>query len=777
MAELSAILKDPNYVNANDATKRAIFDKYSAQDPNFTEANAATQQAIRQRFGVAAIAPPSEIPAARQPSMADAYASMTRAARAQGEVGPQVLKDVVLGAVKGASQIGATLLAPIDYAARKAQERGVTLPIGRPDRRQEVTNALIDMGADPNSPFFAGGQLASEIAGTAGTGPLLAGGARVLGAAPRVVSALETAGFGRNVPMAARPVAGAVTGGAAAGLINPDEAETGALFGAGLTALPIIGKGLAAGLNYLDPNQRALGLIKQALGGDVNLLAMIRAANQAQPNALASQAAAALPEEAALKTYQALLRMAERTQPLQEASAFRAAQKQSDLSQLDAMRGGATSAEAAEARRRANANLNRVTTPMREQELAAAGIAGEKLPGLFQRQAQFSEGAAQKVADVRRFTAAGERAGARAADTVTVTGMPRVPGRYTYMGELAETAEREATRAAEGSLLFGQARDDIARQIESIKQAGLKPLTPNPIISEINVRLKDPEISTNPNASRALEKVGQMLKNFADEHGIIVPDALYAIRKNGVSAIVEDLMPNATEKARAKFAAKIVGELNPIIDRAIEEAGGTGWKAYLKTHAEGMKQIERMELIDRARDLYEKNPAAFIRLVDGNDTKTLRKIFGPGAENTDIKKVLGDDYFNLAEMAERLKTEAKITRAVTGPDSGVAALNKIIAEQKTQYRIPNLLSAKVALTNEVLTGLQGEVTAKTMRLLETASRSGADMNRLLNSMPAQDRNAVVKALSSSAIAKGVVPATVSEPNNALAPPSQNALAR
>ncbi|UCH49068.1 MAG: hypothetical protein JSU95_04555, partial [Betaproteobacteria bacterium] len=79
MAELLAILKDPNYVNANDATKRAIFDKYSAQDPNFTEANAATQQAIRQRFGVAAIAPPSEIPAARQPTMADAYASMTRA--------------------------------------------------------------------------------------------------------------------------------------------------------------------------------------------------------------------------------------------------------------------------------------------------------------------------------------------------------------------------------------------------------------------------------------------------------------------------------------------------------------------------------------------------------------------------------------------------------------------------------------------------------------------------------------------------------------------------
>lgn len=53
MANLASILTDPNYVNANEATKRAIFDKFSAQDPNFTKANPETQAAIRQRFGVA----------------------------------------------------------------------------------------------------------------------------------------------------------------------------------------------------------------------------------------------------------------------------------------------------------------------------------------------------------------------------------------------------------------------------------------------------------------------------------------------------------------------------------------------------------------------------------------------------------------------------------------------------------------------------------------------------------------------------------------------------
>lgn len=52
MPSLLEVLNDPNYVNANEATKQAIFDKYSAQDDNYVNANDATKDAIRQRFGV-----------------------------------------------------------------------------------------------------------------------------------------------------------------------------------------------------------------------------------------------------------------------------------------------------------------------------------------------------------------------------------------------------------------------------------------------------------------------------------------------------------------------------------------------------------------------------------------------------------------------------------------------------------------------------------------------------------------------------------------------------
>jgi CheY-specific phosphatase CheX len=58
MADLSSILNDPNYVNANAETKAAIFDKFSTKDKNYTNANPETQQAIRVKFGIESAAAP-----------------------------------------------------------------------------------------------------------------------------------------------------------------------------------------------------------------------------------------------------------------------------------------------------------------------------------------------------------------------------------------------------------------------------------------------------------------------------------------------------------------------------------------------------------------------------------------------------------------------------------------------------------------------------------------------------------------------------------------------
>ena len=73
----------------------------------------------------------------------------------------QTLGNFAAGAVRGAGSIGATLLTPIDMAAR-----GLGIQndwIGRTDRRQAMTEGLRSMGANPESIAFQAGKIGGEL--------------------------------------------------------------------------------------------------------------------------------------------------------------------------------------------------------------------------------------------------------------------------------------------------------------------------------------------------------------------------------------------------------------------------------------------------------------------------------------------------------------------------------------------------------------------------------------------------------------------------------------
>ena len=167
-------------------------------------------------------------------------------APAQSTTFGQDIGNLIGGAVRGAGSVGATLLAPIDMAAR-AMNKGQPINIGGydiagQDRRAGMTGGLQEMGVDPESTMYGIGKFGGEMAGTAGAGGVLAKG---LSAAPTVASrvpgliqALRSGGMtGPNI--GTRAVGGAVSGGASAALVNPEDVGSGAAIGA---ALPVVGK-------------------------------------------------------------------------------------------------------------------------------------------------------------------------------------------------------------------------------------------------------------------------------------------------------------------------------------------------------------------------------------------------------------------------------------------------------------------------------------------------------------------------------------------------------
>lgn len=155
------------------------------------------------------------------------------------------LKNAAAGLVKGASELGATILSPVDAAAR-ALNGGKPVNVGGydivgQDRRGEVDGFMKDQGVDTDSLAYGGGKLVAEVAGTAGAGGLIAKGARLVPAiasrASPLLTAVESGGMSAGgAGLATRAGGGAITGAASAGMVNPDQALTGAVVGG---ALPV----------------------------------------------------------------------------------------------------------------------------------------------------------------------------------------------------------------------------------------------------------------------------------------------------------------------------------------------------------------------------------------------------------------------------------------------------------------------------------------------------------------------------------------------------------
>lgn len=203
----------------------------------------------------------------------------------------QGVGNVAAGALRGAGSIGATLIRPFESGAENEA------------RRKSMDDALQSMGAQPDSWMYKGGKLGGEIAGTAGAGGAIAQGVTrfapaAVSATPRVAQALEalkSGGFtlgskSGNVlaDLGIRAGGGAVSGGAQAAMIDPQDAGMGALIG-GALPVGVQAVGGAAGLvgdlvRYVKTPQesRIANKLAESLGMSPRDLA--QAVNQPGPN-------------------------------------------------------------------------------------------------------------------------------------------------------------------------------------------------------------------------------------------------------------------------------------------------------------------------------------------------------------------------------------------------------------------------------------------------------------------------------------------------------------
>lgn len=444
---------------------------------------------------------------------------------------------------------------------------------------------------------------------------------------------------------------------------------------------------------------------------------------------------------------------------------FREQTRQNTLNNLA---GGATNTEILNNLVKSKEALTDITTPMRETSMAGANTG--KLKQKLETQAStLGNVAANKVDDVRRFTAARQRL--NAAKTQADLSPNVSQDRLKFTGEMEDAAERVATKAADESLKYGEGARFAQARADSLAAHGLKPLDTDGIIRDINGKLNNPSIGVSDVNRKVLSTVANKIKEWtARNGGVIDVEALYRIRKDTVNEVIDSL--GKEPKASAKYASKLLAEVRPLIDDAIIKAGGTGWRDYLDTFSHGMDVINQRKMAQTARDLYKKNPDEFVALVRGERPDLVEQIFGHG--RIDIKAEMGNKFKALDDVAGELERGQKIK---AGAEKGAPDIKDIFTENQFKLRIP-FFGIKATTGNVILKELSGKINAKTAKILEKGFESGKNFEDMLNEVPFGDRGRVYKAFErygpELTAGKFNAARTLS---NALAPQDQNNLNR
>jgi hypothetical protein len=258
--------------------------------------------------------------------------------------------------------------------------------------------------------------------------------------------------------------------------------------------------------------------------------------------------------------------------------------------------------------------------------------------------------------------------------------------------------------------------------------------------------------------------------------GVIDAHDLYTLRKEGINERIMQILGQTDPKISAKVTRKTLEEVRPLIDDAIEKAGGTGWRDYLKTYSQGMQAIDQKAMASQAAKLFENSPQEYMRLVRGNNPDAVEAIFGPGSY--DIFKEMGSKMPTLEKLASNIQRTGEMKEAAT---AGTEKLGEIIGQDSFRLRFPSLLNRATTAANLTLDILEKRLDKKIFAELQKGMLSGKSALEMLDTLPASEKSKALKALADPASwgKAGAVSARIAtrqeQPKNALAPANQNAM--
>lgn len=518
----------------------------------------------------------------------------------------------------------------------------------------------------------------------------------VAGGAP--VAATRTGRMGLRV-------GGGATAGTAAAILSDQELTDAALAGSVVPVLGTIGR-------------RGVGFVYDALRGrlgEVRAAEIMRNLISSNPSEIAAALRNA-PDDARSNTAEylasqglltpelaAATRMASASAegaPLEQVARARAAGQEE---MRTALRGGETGTEAMQGIGAMRQQVGEVTGPMRAQALERADVGRTQILPAEREAERLRDAAAAEVDRARRFLLASDEQAARLGQMDDL-GVPVDMAAINRQRGIVGGLEERGAQAAQRSLGLGAAARSAEEVAANLRAQGLQPLNIGTVVGDLRAKAAEAEFVNPPRFRVLTEFANNLERRAASQGGVIDATGLYELRKS-MADTVADLLGPMEPGALQRRTAELVGEAKPLIDNAIETAGGSGWRQYLNTFAAGMQNVERQQF---ARALEKLPEARFERVMAGQDPDFVSKFFGPGRYDINVEL-----FGSQLPVAQQLAGEIRASRAVaaTGQEA-LAPSQKLGFRSGAQARVneafqPGMKNIFVRGLSRVLGGVPG----------------------------------------------------------------------
>ena len=239
-----------------------------------------------------------------------------------------------------------------------------------------------------------------------------------------------------------------------------------------------------------------------------------------------------------------------------------------------------------------------------------------------------------------------------------------------------------------------------------------------------------------------LGTIQKNIKSMIDpKTGTINPESLYTFRKTGLDKTMQEYSTKLGNPS-SKGVMKDITAIKGMVDDAIEDAAGGGWKKYLSTYGKMSTPIERMQLGEMLGKGVDRQVGGNARSVAKSfDTKldTVMDDLGKqtGFKRSELSRLLGgDDMQQVGRVKADMGRDARLSEL-----AGKGKANIDVDMQK----LPNALIREVMVINNILTkasvGVQDKTAKEVSRLLLADPKTGfTELVKLMDKFPPKQKN-------------------------------------